>query len=217
MSTEIDPEVMKLFESLEAGSAERRVVRKQDGTMGEGRYVTDNTTGHEKFEEYKDSVDALFADRPAYQAILKESPRHRLILWMTANGQSPADIASALGITKQTVYITRKQPWFREMFTRLTTSMGKDTVTQFLSSEVMPSLEVLRDIRDDENAKPSDRRAAADSMLDRYLGKATVKVDSAAKAPADVPAEAAALLEEQRRLDAEIKSRGLTYGRPGQS
>lgn len=213
----VDPEVAQLFSGLEAGVAQKRVVRKQDGTQGEGPYITDNTSGAERFEEYKDQVDALFEDRPAYQAILKESPRHRLILWMTANGHSPAQIAQALGITKQTVYTTRKQPWFREMFVRLTTSMGKDSVEQFLQSEVMPSLEVLRDIRDNEEAKPADRRAAADSLLDRYLGKATVKVDTEAKAPADVPTEAAELIAEQRRLDAAIRSRGLTHDAAGNS
>lgn len=213
----IDPEVAQLFSGLEAGAAKKRVVLKQDGTTGDGAYVTDNTTGAQKFEEYQDQVDALFNDRPAYQAILKESPRHRLILWMTANGHSPAQIAQALGITKQTVYITRKQPWFREMFVRLTTAMGQDSVEQFLKAEVMPSLEVLRDIRDNEEAKPSDRRAAADSLLDRFLGKATVKVDTDAKAPADVPTEAAELIAEQRRLDAQIRSRGLSYGTTGPS
>lgn len=213
----IDPEVAQLFSGLEAGVARKRVVLKQDGTTSDGAYVTDNTTAADKFDEYKDQVDALFADRPAYQAILKESPRHRLILWMTANGHSPAQIAQALGITKQTVYITRKQPWFREMFVRLTTAMGQDSVEQFLKAEVMPSLEVLRDIRDDSAAKPSDRRAAADSLLDRFLGKATVKVDTDAKAPADVPTEAAELIAEQRRLDAQIRSRGLSYGTTGPS
>lgn len=213
----LDPDVMNLFAGLEAGVAQRRVVHKKDGTAGEGKYVTANTTGQEEFENYAGSMDALFADRPAYQAVLKESPRHRLILWMTANGHSPAQIANALGITKQTVYTTRKQPWFREMFVRITTSMGKDSVMTFLQSEVMPSLEVLRDIRDNEFAKPAERTSAANSLLDRYLGKATVKVDTDAKAPADVPAEAAALIIEQRRLDSEIRARGLSYGGIGHS
>ena len=135
---------------------------------------------------------------------------------MTANGHSPAQIASALGITKQTVYTTRKQPWFREMFIKVTAAIGKDSVTAFLSSEVMPSLEVLREIRDNAD-RPSDRAAAANSLLDRFLGKPTVKVDNDAKAPADVPTEITALQEEQRRLDAELRARGLTHGRPGPS
>lgn len=213
-----DPnDVDLLIAGLEAGVRERRVVLSEDGTAKRGAYLTDNTTAADAFGTYQDRMDALFNDKPAYQAVLKESPRHRLILWMTANGHSPQQIADALGITKQTVYTVRKQPWFREMFVRITSDLGKDSVTQFLKSEVMPSLETLREIRDDPNAKTSDRRGAATDLLDRYLGKPVAKVDDTGKAPADLPSEVEQLQNEAKRLSEELKASGLSEFTPSQS
>lgn len=197
-----------LISSLEAGVRSRRAVLQEDGTSRAAPYLTDNSTAADAFESYHDRIDALFNDKPAYQAVLKESPRHRIILWMTANGQSPQQIADALGITKQTVYTVRKQPWFREMFVRITTDMGKDSVTQLLKGEVLPSLQTLIEVRDNPVAKESDRIRAADSLLDRFLGKPTVNVNSDAKAPSDLPTEAAQLAEEARRIEAELKAAG---------
>lgn len=210
-SSEADALISELSGRLSAGTRSARAVLSQDGTKKENPYLTVNSSAADAFESYQDNLSALFNDKPAYQAVLKESPRHRLILWMTANGQSPQQIADALGITRQTVYTTRKQPWFREMFVRITASMGKDAATQLLKGEVLPSLQTLVEVRDNPLAKDSDRRAAADSLLDRYLGKPTVKVDSDAKAPSDVPAEVASLQAEALRLQEELKASGITF------
>lgn len=194
---------------LEAGTSRSRLVQSQNGTLKENPYLTVNTSGADEFDEYAGKLDALFNDQPAYQAVLKESPRHRLILWMTANGQSPQQIATALGITRQTVYTVRKQPWFRAMFVRITESLGKDAATQLLKGEVLPSLQTLIEIRDDPTAKSADRRGAADSLLDRYLGKAVAKSDEG-KAPADVASDVDQLKTEADRIAAELKAQGLS-------
>ncbi len=204
-------EVDALFESLESGVRAQRVVQGMDNTSKPGPYLTSNTTGQDEFGVYTNRIDALFNDRPAYQAILKESPRHRLILWMTAQGHSPQQVADALGITKQTVYIVRKQPWFREMFVRLTTDLGRDAVSTFLKSEVLPSLQTLVEVRDNPQAKDSDRRGAADSLLDRFLGKPVAKADTDAKAPADVPDEIDRLKAEATQLAEELKTVGINF------
>lgn len=216
MSSDSTDAVDALFSSLEAGVHSRRSVQAMDGTSRPGPHLTVNTSAAEAFDAYTDRVDALFNDKPAYQAVLKESPRHRLILWMTAQGHSPQEIADALGISRQTVYTTRKQPWFREMFVRLTADIGKDCVSAFLKGEVLPSLQTLVEIRDTAE-KPADRRAAADSLLDRYLGKPTAKVDSDAKAPADVPSEIDSLRAEHKRLADELRASGVTGFEPSTS
>lgn len=199
-----------LIRSLEAGTAERRVSQSLTSTTGQrvNPYVTDNSSARESFDGYTDRMDALFNDRPAYQAVLRESPRHRLILWMTAQGHSPQQIADALGITRQTVYIVRKQPWFREMFVRLTADIGRDSVTTLLKTEVLPSLQTLIEIRDDPSVRPADRRGAADSLLDRFLGKPVAKT-SEGTAPSDLPTEVSQLANEAARISEELKSQGL--------
>ncbi len=206
-----------LINALDAGTSANRLVRSQDGTEKANPYLTSNSEAALKFGEYKDRVDSLFNDKPAYQAILREQPRHRLILWMSAQGMSPQEIADGLGITRQTVYNVRKQPWFREMFVTLTTDLGKDAVNMYLKSEVMPSLMTLVEIRDNPEAKSADRRGAADSLLDRYLGKPVAKVDDSGKAPADLPTEVDQLKLEAARLAEELKSQGLSAFTPSAS
>lgn len=204
-------DVDSLISALDSRSNTRsgRVVQSKDGTIKEGTYITENTANAAEFDEYSQRFDALFNDRPSYQAILREQPRHRLILWMTANGHSPKEVASALRITVQTVYNVRRQPWFREMFATLTTELGRDATEMFLKAEVMPSLETLREIRDDTTARPADRRACADSLLDRFLGKPVAKNDNDAKAPNDITSDKQKLLQEAVNLDRELKVRGV--------
>lgn len=204
MSEEVD----QLFASLEAGSAARRAVLSKDGTSRIDPYLTENSTAKEEFENYAKRPDALVNDIPAHHAILKESPRHRVILMMTLRGASPKEIAETLDISRQTVYNIRKQPWFRTLFVKMAKEFGRDAVEALLESEVLPSIETLREIRD-EAPRASDRRAAADSLLDRFLGKPVAKTDANGRAPADIPTDERQLIEQTRALNRELQALGL--------
>lgn len=127
---------------------------------------------------YFESDDALHGDKLPNQTILSEKPIHRLMIYLHAMGGKPAEIAKQTGYSVQSVYQILRQPWARAQLTTILKEAGIDEVTHFLKTEVAPSLTVLRDIRDDTAARQSDRAAAANSILDRAIGKPTVHIES---------------------------------------
>lgn len=140
-------------------------------------------------EEYFSSGDALHGDRVPSMRIDKETPSHRLMIWMHAQGASNKDIGAQLGYTPFYVGQVLRQPWARLRLTDILREAGIDKVKHFLANEVAPSLEVLRDIRDNGTNRASDRASAANSILDRALGKPVAKVESDSTVrnlPADV-------------------------------
>jgi hypothetical protein len=58
---------------------------------------------------------------------------------------------------------------------------SQDEIKEFLKAEVMPSLEVIKSVRDNITARPSDRVAAANTLLERFLGKAVQPISPDAK------------------------------------
>lgn len=154
-------------------------------------------------------VDALFGASKGYVKLKKESFQHRLILWYRLQAFNNKEIAQLLGCTPQTISNVSKQPWFQTAFVELAAEMGKDAIQTYLEGEVMPAL-----YRTAELARSGEtdqvRLAANRELLDRFLGKSTVKVET--KGVVDINhtvLDANRLLEEQRRLDEQIKANGL--------
>ncbi len=177
--------------------------------MSEGKYVSSPADQPYTGDEEK-SVDGLFGDSVAYLCYKREQPRHRLILWMVLNGHKPKEIAAALRYSMHTIYQVQNQPWFQKAFCELSTEMGKDAVETFLAGEVVPTCQKLVSIRDAEDAPYSVRKAACDSILDRVRGKPTVHVKQEVSGHIDnVVYDAAALLEEQKKNEQILKSRGI--------
>jgi hypothetical protein len=88
----------------------------------------------------------------------------------------------------------------------MTTEMGKDAVETFLEGEVLPALQrtVAIAIGGETDAV---RLAANRELLDRYLGKSTVKVESKVTGQVDsVVYDIAALREEERKLNEQLKA-----------
>jgi hypothetical protein len=148
-------------------------------------------------ERYYADPDRLHGDTVPDVTIKKEQPVHRLMIWMHAQGASVTDIAKHTDYSVQMVRTTLKQPWARQRLLQILKETGQDAVKHFLTHEVAPSLDVLRQVRDGEiPGRTSDRAAAANSILDRALGKPTVHVESD-NTTRNVPADL-------QRLEAEI-------------
>ena len=153
-----------------------------------------NTLSSSGAEDYYKSENRLFGDKEPNLAIKCERPEHRLIVYLKARGMSNTEIAKQTGYGYQWVCQIVRQPWFRARFVQECTDAGQDVIKTFLTSEAMPSLETLAEIRDDEEQKGATRVTAANSILDRFLGKPiqhveTEKVsDSLDKAREDVEA-----------------------------
>lgn len=129
-------------------------------------------------EEYFGSTARLHGDRVSEVTIQNEKTVHRLMIYLHAQGASVKDIAHQTGYTPTTVSTVLRQPWARIRLTQILAECGIDQVKHFLTHEVAPSLEVLRELRDDTNQKGPTRAIAANSILDRALGKPVAHIES---------------------------------------
>jgi hypothetical protein len=120
----------------------------------------------------------LYNDRPPNFAIETERPEHRMLVYLKAQGLTNQECAERMSYSYGWVCQIVRQPWFRERFIAECELAGRDAVETFLQAEVMPSLQTLSSIRDDKNAKEATRVAAANSLLDRFLGKPTQRVET---------------------------------------
>lgn len=140
-----------------------------------------------------------------------EKPEHRIVLWMKAQGYSNREIAAATGYTPTHIGTITAQPWFRKKVAEIINSEGRDAVKVMLQGEVMPSIELLRTVRDDPTAKKSDRVTAAKDLLDRFLGKPTVHVETNNTSKVtSISADRARLEEEARQNEAALRARGIS-------
>lgn len=175
----------------------------------------DNTTGEApqlRQEIISDHVDRLFGERRSYLEIKRERPEHRLVLWLTLEGQSPKTIAASFGRTTEWVRNLRRQPWFQDAFCKLSAEMGRDAVQALLKGEAVPA--ILRTVELAKNADSDAVRLAANrELLDRFLGKPVVKAEVNTTSTVDVTvADVSTLLAERERLNQQMRANGLLTG-----
>lgn len=135
-------------------------------------------------------VDLHNPSMPNFE-IQKETPEHRFLLYLFAQGNSTIEVFQHMGgqLTPNGKPIPgtgrwsyhwlcqiRRQSWFRNQLTAFLHEMGKDLVQAKLQTELLPSLEVVVEIRDDPDAPSATRLNAANSLIDRFLGKPTQRV-----------------------------------------
>lgn len=157
----------------------------------------------------------FFNAKTPQMAIKSETPEHRQVILLKANGLSNAQIAQFTGFTKPYVSTILRQPWARALLAEAMRDAVDETYQKVLANEVLPSITVLAEIRDDENAPASARAAAADKILDRALGRPaqTIKTQElpAVKAAEDAKTESDRLERERIALEARLVSiRGKT-------
>lgn len=182
--------------------------------IGKRTVVAQDNTEHEvdvaTQESFENGVDQLFGSRPSYQLLKKERPEHRLILWRKLQGQTTKEIASQMSLSEVTVRNVCKQPWFIENFCRQAKELGSDVVQTYLKGEVMPAL--VRTVALAEDSKIDTVRLAANrEILDRFLGKSVVRaeVKSTSHATLEIVHDVAALQEEERKLNEQLRAVGI--------
>jgi hypothetical protein len=125
----------------------------------------------EKTLEKHGLKDDFFGAKDPQMAIQQEKPEHRQVVLLKANGLANHQIARVTGFSKAYVSVILRQPWARSLLAESMAQATEDAFQNILASEVMPSLLVLAELRDDENAPHSVRANCADKILDRALGK----------------------------------------------
>ena len=134
---------------------------------------------------------------------MKESENGRAATLLRMAGYSVGEIAEQLRLTPPTVAALLRQPWARQ---RLVEHLhkSKQNLLDMLETEAAQSVLTLVALRDDMEAPKAVRRQAADSLLDRYLGKAPQTVNlNKADVPSnveDAERQLVALRAEETRL-----------------
>lgn len=130
--------------------------------------------------------------------IQKENTRHRVLVFLFSQGGTVRDVFEQLGgkwdeLNKKPISGTgeysyqqllniRKQGWFQAEVIKVMSEAGNSLVEAKLALEMMASLQTLVELRDNVNEKGSVRLSAANSLLDRHLGKPSqvVKIEAPA-------------------------------------
>lgn len=122
--------------------------------------------------------DPLFGDRPAHHLLQREHPTHRMIVFLKAQCLSNREIGERLGHKEDTVSNVLRQPWARARLLKEIEQTGRDGIQELLKGAAPDCIMTLIDIARDEKARNSDRVSAANSIVDRFLGKPTQRVES---------------------------------------
>jgi len=142
-------------------------------------------------------------------AILHETPQHRIIVYLKAQGLSNKEVAAKTGRTEPWISQLTRQPWFRLKLTQELKEQGVDQINAVLKSSALDSVFTLIDLRDDPTTPRAVRRSCADSLLDRFLGKAIQKITSDdSKLPRT--SEIQAVEKELEEVNQQLKQHGTT-------
>jgi predicted transcriptional regulator len=120
--------------------------------------------------------DALYNDKLSTLRLKREKPEHRIIVLLKAQGYSNKEIAERLEVTPVMVGYVLRQPWARERLVAEISASGRDAVNELLRGAVSDAVMTLIDVN--QNGKPGERVSAANSLLDRYYGKPTQRVET---------------------------------------
>lgn len=108
-----------------------------------------------------------------YHVNQKERPAHRLMAELAAKGYNNKEIAEIVGRTTVNVNNALRQPHSQQTLVNgIRDRVSADEqVVEVIRSNVVKAVTTLAEIMDDEDAKKSDRIAAAEALLNRRYGK----------------------------------------------
>jgi hypothetical protein len=116
----------------------------------------------------------------------RETPVHRTMVNMAAAGYTNREISLFTGYNPTTVATAIKQPHAREYLINEAKKTVQDEIKALLEAEALPSIKTLVAVRDNTEGRGSDRVAASNSILDRFLGKPVQPISENAKPPSEL-------------------------------
>lgn len=161
--------------------------------------------------------------------IIREKFEHRALAYMRAQGMSRKDIFERLGgqfnEKRQPISGTGKysyvhlgnifnQPWFRKTVLELMHEAGFDQVESAIQVELPTAVETIVEVMNNKKASPSSRLSAANSLLDRGLGKPVQRVEqNNTNSHTHVIEDARELDREIEKVEQELKQLGAGAGK----
>lgn len=193
-------------ESLQAALEVRREENPQ-------LYENSPLCGSPADTDWQENPDRLYGSQPPNLAILKESPRHRMAIFLKAQSLSNREIALRLGFSEAWVCQILRQPWAQERLLKEIQESGRDAVTELLRGAAVDCVMTQISIHSDPKVPPAARNAAANSLLDRLYGKPTQRVETfntntTVESVASLDEKLAALEKEEARLRGRTTSTG---------
>lgn len=177
-----DIDLMDMDEMLETAKVDRRHENPGRPRLGEEKHVQKGpdigTVGEEAKQDYADNPLRLFNDGAPQVTRKREQIEHRIMLMLKAQGLSNREIAKQTNYSAVAVNDILRQPWARTRLLEMIHEKGEEPVAALLRGAAADSIITLMEIRDNENAPAAARRSAADSLLDRFLGKPTQRIES---------------------------------------
>jgi len=109
---------------------------------------------------------------PAYE-LQKEDSQHRIICYLSAEGNTTKEIADKTGFTPAMVAYVKKQPWATEFIAKLVAKYGGSGVKAVLQGAALDAAKTIVAVMNDEaNSRPEVRAKCANDILDRLYGTA---------------------------------------------
>jgi hypothetical protein len=102
-----------------------------------------------------------------------EKWEHRIVAFLKAQGYSNKEIAERTGYTTASVSNIIQTPWAKQLIMEEINRSGRTAVDVLLQSTVVDNIEFLASTVNNDKAQTRDRISAANSLLDRALGKPT--------------------------------------------
>lgn len=161
-----------------------RVAAKLDGGMSESAFHNPQKFANSPNElqanlaAYDSNPDKLFNSKDANLAIISEKPEHRAIVYMKAQMLSNTEIAQRTGYSIPWISQITRQPWFRQQLLHELKIAGTDNLSATFQASALDSIYTLIEVRDNDTAPANARLAAANSILDRVLGKPVQHVET---------------------------------------
>lgn len=155
-------------------------------------------------------VQAASTPRVEPMVLLSEKPEHKLVVYLKTLGHTYAEIAELVSLSVVQVQQILVQPHAREYQFRLIEENSDDSMlNQMIDRAAAGSIAVMVQLRDDEKCPHNVRLKAAQDLLDRRLGKATIRVSQ------EKPRATGESVEElDRELESLRQKQQDLYGRP---
>ena len=141
-------------------------------------YENSPLSGSNIEQDYEENPNRLYSDLKPNLRILHEKPEHRVLIFLKAQGLSNTEIAKRTGYDIAWVGQVLRQPWARQRLVDEIQAAGGDAIHTIIKAAGVDSVWRLIDERDNAKARPAERIAAANSLLDRFLGKPTQHIES---------------------------------------
>lgn len=119
------------------------------------------------------TVDPVFYNElDTRRRICTERPHHRRMLELALQGFKIMEISRLTGFTHGCVRIVLDQPWAKKFIVDRMREETENDFAKLLKDEVLPSIEAVIEVRDSALTRPETKLSAANSIIDRVLGRA---------------------------------------------